>query len=87
LREGTVIQFKSERGKKALYAKYLARVERTNRKQKALEKVPFLGVRIDATTVRRHRYLKAHGLNHSSAVASVLLRQDTSERVPSLDLC
>jgi hypothetical protein len=68
--------FKSDKGQRTLYAKYLARHARSKQKMRAVEKVPFLGVRIDRTTVRRHRYLNAHGLDYSASVARVTLPGD-----------
>lgn len=38
--------------------------------------VPFLGVMLDATTIRRHRYRRDHGLPYSERAASILLPSD-----------
>lgn len=43
------------------------------RQEAARRRIPFLGVFIRATEVRRHRYLRDRGLPHSGNIASVHL--------------
>lgn len=47
--------------------------------------IPFLGLRVRAVDVRRHRYLRDHKLKHSGSLANVLLRSDL-ERAKAAEL-
>ena len=45
--------------------------------QKPANDIPHLGVMLDATTIRRHRYRRARGLPHSERAASIMLPSDS----------
>lgn len=49
-------------------------LERQSRKPAS--NIPHLGVRVSATIVRRHRYLRDHGLPYSTRAAAVTISDD-----------
>jgi hypothetical protein len=53
-----------------------ARVARAMRKRDAAAKIPHLGFRVRAADVRRHRYLRDRGLNHSHTLVKVFISRD-----------
>lgn len=72
------------RGKRRLLQKRYLRAERSERKMKALDRIPFLGVWIDRRTVRSHEYLAVHHLPHSTRVAKAIVRPVTRPALPLL---
>lgn len=44
--------------------------------KKPASTIPHLGVRVSATIVRRHRYLRDHGLPYSARAAAVTISND-----------
>lgn len=62
--------------KNNLRRKAAFRAMREAQKLRAVDNVPFQGVRVTAVDVRRHRYLQQRGLSHSPSMAKVFLKGD-----------
>jgi hypothetical protein len=49
---------------------------RERQARKPASTIPHLGVRVSSTIVRRHRYLRDHGLPYSERAAAVTIASD-----------
>lgn len=73
--------FKSERGLRTLTRKRLAGMIRSSRKLSSQDRIPNGGGVVRKGDVRRHRYLRTHGLPHSPSVANVMIEPMLAQSV------
>jgi hypothetical protein len=73
-----MFRFKTDRAVRTLGRKAGLRAERSTRKLRSQDSIPFAGVWIGKRVVKNHRYLRDHGFNHSPSVANVDIDQKQS---------